>query len=165
MFGSVISNVFKSVKLKKRDYDPEMIAADDIVLPLVFKDMEQTIINPGIKTELHTYKSLGYRFKDMAELNVLEYNAYQIGILIQAIKIGVDIKINKPSSYFPKEIYKHENRTITAFVIDIIKKYEKDISIVLSETILKKDNLFTPLEAGYLLYYISFYIYDEKYKI
>ena len=165
MFGSVINNVFKSVKLKKRDYDPEMIAADDIHLPLVFKGMPLVIVNPAVKTELQAYKSLGYRFKDRRELNVLEYNSYQIGLMIQAIKIGLDLKIERPKSYFHQEILQHENRTITAFVIDIIKKYEKDVSITLSETMLRKENLFSPLEAGYLLYYLSFYIYDSKYKI
>jgi hypothetical protein len=165
MFGSVINNVFKSVKLKKRDYDPEMIAADDIQLPLIFKGMSPVVVTPAVKTELQAYKSLGYRFKDMRELNILEYNAYQIGLMIQAIKIGIDLKIEKPSIFFHKEIYKHENRTITAFVIDIIKKYEKDISMTLSETILRKEELYSPLEAGYLLYYLSFYVYDEKYKI
>ena len=165
MFGSVISSVFKSVKLKKRDYDPEMIAADDINLPLVYKDMETAVVTPMIKTELQTYKSLGYRFKNPIELNVLEYNTYQIGIMIQAIKIGIDLKVEKPNSYFHKDIYLHENRTITAFVIDLIKKYEKDVSTTASEIILKKENLFSPLEAGYLLYYLSFYINDEKYRI
>jgi hypothetical protein len=165
MFGSVINKVITSVKLKKRNYDPEMIAADDIKLPLVFNGMEKGIINPSIKTELQTYKLLGYRFKKDFELNVLEYNAYQIGLLIRAIKIGADLKVNKPKNYFHKNIFEHENRTITAFVIDIIKKYEKIIKITLSVTSLKKENIFTPLEAGYLLYYLSFYIHDKKYKI
>ena len=165
MFGSVLGNVFKSVKLKKRDYDPEMIAAGDIKLPLIFNGMEKGIVNPFIKTELQTYKSLGYRFKADFELAELTYNAYQIGLLIRAIKIGSDLKIKKPSTYFHKNIVEHENRTITAFVIDIIKKYEKIVKFTLSENLLKKENLFTPLEAGYLLYYLSFYINDEKYKI
>ena len=165
MFGSVINKVFKSVKLKKRNYDPEMITSDDINLPLIYKGMETTVVNPMIKTELQTYKSLGYRFKNPLELNILEYNNYQIGIMIQAIKLGIDLKVEKASSYFHKDIFLHENRTITAFVIDLIKKYEKDVSITSSEIILKKENLFSPLEAGYLLYYLSFYINDEKYRI
>ena len=165
MFGSVINNVFKSVRLKKRDYDPEMIAADDIKLPLIFKGMEKAIINPMIKSELQTYKSIGYRFKPMSEHDVLEYNAYQMAVMIQAIKLGIDLKVDKPSSFFHKEIFSHEHRTITAFIIDIIKKYEQMIPITNSETILKKEKPFSPLDAGYLLYYLSFYIHDEKYKI
>ncbi len=165
MFGSVVNKVFKSVRLKKRDYDPEMIASEDIHLPLVYKGMQLSIVNPVIKTELQTYKSLGYRFKNILELNIPEYNAYQIGFLIQAIKLEIDLKVDKPTNYFHKEILKHNHRTITTFVIDIIKKYEKEVSITLSEILLKKENLFSPLEAGYLLYYLSFYIEEKKHKL
>jgi len=165
MFESVINSVFKSVRLKKRDYDPEMIAAEDINLPIVFNTMEQTVVNPFIKIELQTYKSLGYRFKKEFELSVPEYNAYQIGLLIQAIKVGADIKIDKINQYFHKAVYNVEKRTLTGMVIDLIKKYEKDLSKTLSETALKKELVFTPLDAGHLLYYLSFYLNEEEYKI
>ena len=165
MFGSVINSVFKSVRLKKREYDPEMIAAEDIKLPLVYTGMTKGIVNPSIKSELQIYKSLGYRFKKDFELNVLEYNAFQIGMLIYAIKLRSELKIEKSNTFFHNNISKIEKRTLTYFVIELIKKYQKIVSITASTTALKKENIFTPLEAGYLLYYLSFYLNEEEYKI
>ena len=164
MFG-IMNNVFQSVKLKKRDYDPEMIAAEDIELPLIYKGMTKGIVNPSIKSELQTHKSLGYRFKKDFELSVQEYNAFQIGMLINAIKLKLDLKIDNPNKIFHKNISKIEKRTLTSYVIELIKKYQKDVSLSSSTTALKKENIFTPLEAGYLLYYLSFYLHEEEYRI
>jgi len=156
-FGITISKVFKSVKLKKRDYDPEIISIDDIVMPSIYMDMDFMITNAETKSELQTYKSLGYRFKKDEDLEVLEYHSYQIGIILNAFRLDIDLKISKPISYFHKNILSLDKKTIQGKVSDIIKKYDKIVNKTSSANLLKKDLVFTPLEASYLLYYLSFY--------
>jgi len=156
-FGITISKVFKSVKLKKRDYDPEIISIDDIIMPTIYKDIDFMITNAEIKTELQTYKSLGYRFKKEKELEILEYHSYQIGIMLNALRLDIDLKIPKIQNYFHKNILSLEKRTIHSKVSDIIKKYNNIVNKISSANMLKKDLVFTPLEASYLLYYLSFY--------
>jgi hypothetical protein len=156
--GSILSKVFKLNKLKKRDYDPELIDIEDISMPIVFKSLDMTITNFEAKSELKSYKSLCYRFRTLSELEVNEYHAYQIGILLNAIKLEIDLKIDKPNDYFSPDILKLSTHTIQGKVFNLIKKYDKQVKKTLSENMLKKELLFTPIEASYLLYYLSFYL-------
>jgi hypothetical protein len=161
-FGNV-KKVFRDMWLEKREYDPELISIDDIELPIVYKSLDEHRVMRDMKSELETFKSLGYRFKKSNELTVLEYHSFQIGILLQAMKFGFDLKVKGNANYFPESIYKLDHHTIQAKVFDIIKKYDREVDKMASEMILRDDMLWTPIEASYLLLYLSFYQeYEEK---
>jgi len=156
-FGGILKKAFTSVRLEKRDYDPEAISIDDIKLPTIYNQYDASRINVEIKTELKAYKSLGYRFKKENELLKKEYHSFQIGMILKAIKIGLDVKTPKDSDFFGNNILKLDYQTVVGFVSDIIKKYDTDVNVALSERMLKKDLMFDPMDMGYLLYYLSFY--------
>ncbi len=82
-FGPMKS-MFSSVWLKKRKFDPELLDVNDIRLPLFFKTVDSPLVMAEIKTELKTFKSLGYRFRTINELENKEYHSYQMGMLLKS---------------------------------------------------------------------------------
>lgn len=163
-FGGIFSKAFESVRLTKRVYDPELISIKDIELPLIFKSFDESRVQRDIKSELQTFKSLGYRFKDRNKLEDKEYYSLQIGIMLNALNHDIDLKIKNNKDYIPEFIYQSSNDTIIKQVSDIIKKFDKEVSKSISEIISKDEFIWTPIEAGYLLYYLSFYKDLPAYK-
>lgn len=157
--SGVRNNIFNVFRLKKRKFNPDIINIDDINLPIVIKNIDFDRIMADIKTDLNTYKLLGYRFKKESELeNMKEYHSLQIGILLRGLKENYDLQLrDTPSNYFPEFIVALHYYTIQGKVLDIIKKYERSVNKVLSENQLHNETLWTPIDAAYLLYYLTFY--------
>lgn len=156
-----VTNILQglSPKFKKRKFDPEIINIDDINLPIEIKNMNNERVFADIKTDLNTYKLLGYRFKSEGELSEMqEYHSLQIGIMLQGLKINYDLQMRDlPSNYFPESIAKLHYHTVQGKVLDIIKKYDKVVTKTLSENQLHNETIWTPIDAAYILYYLSFY--------
>ncbi|HFU76787.1 MAG TPA: hypothetical protein ENK66_11130 [Arcobacter sp.] len=156
--GSGMANMLDRFRLKKRKFNPDLLDIEDLHLPIEIKEMDHERILRDLKSNLKNYKLLGYRFKHESELNSLqEYNSLEIGILLRSVKDKIDLKVEKPKEYFGDVILNHHYGTIQSLVQDIIKKYERNVTKTLSEIQLKNEMLWTPIEAGQLLYYLSFY--------
>jgi hypothetical protein len=155
-FGS-IKKIFRDNWLVKRKYDPQLVSIKDISLPFIFKDMDNSRLQREIRAELQTYKSLGYRFKEKNELETNEYYSFQIGILLNALNNDIDLNIPQKEDYIADFIYKSSNDTIIRQISDIIKKFDKQVPKNISNIIAKDDFIWTPVEAGYLLYYLSLF--------
>ena len=156
-FTGIVQNIFTSPRFKKRKFDPELLDVNDIILPIYYKDIDMTRILRDIKSELHTFKSLGYRFRKLNELEKNEYHSMQIGILLKALHLGADLKVLRVEDYFPEFIYSMNYTLVQGKISDIIKKYDISVSKVSTEINLNNDYIWNPLEAGYLLFYLSFY--------
>jgi len=163
-FGGVFKKAFTSVRLQKREYNPEQVSIDDIKLPIIFNQYEELRVNIEIKTELKAYKSLGYRFKKEESLLKNEYHAFQISMILKAMKINLDLKVPKNSNFFNEKMLKLDKQTVVGIVSDIIKKYDEEVKVSQSERMLRKELIFNPKEMGYLLYYLSFYQTLEEVK-
>ncbi len=156
-FTTKVQNIFQNVWLKKRKFDPEMLDINDIKLPTYFSDFDNSRIIRDIKSELQTFKSLGYRFRKINELDKQEYHSLQIGTLLKALNSNIDLKVQKNQDYFPDFIYDFGYTTVQSKVSDIIKKYDSEVSKISTELQLRNQLIWTPLEAGYILFYLSFY--------
>lgn len=156
-FGGIFKKAFTSVKLTKREYDPEIVSINDIKLPIIYSTMDEDRVHRDIKSELQTYKSLGYRFKDRDKLEDKEYYSYQIGILLNALNNEADLKIRRPSEYIPEFIYKASNDTLAKQMSDIVKKFDAEVPKNISDIVARDQFIWTPIEAGYILYYLSIY--------
>ena len=156
-----VTNMLSSLspKFKKRKFNPNIIDIDDINLPIEIKNMNKERVFADIKTDLNTYKLLGYRFKSEGELEGMkEYHSLQIGIMLQGLKINYDLQMRENvSNYFPESIAKLHYHTIQGKVLDLIKKYDKVVTKTLSENQLHNEVIWTPIDAAYILYYLSFY--------
>ena len=155
--GGIFQKAFKSIKLTKRDYDPEIITIEDIELPIIYKDMNMDRIIRDVKSEFQTYKSLGYRFKQNSELQEKEYYSFQIGILLNAMKHNIEINIRNIKEYLPTFILNSTKDNLQYQTSEIIKRFDKEVSKDISEIIARDDFIWTPIDTGYLLYYIAKY--------
>ncbi len=156
-FGTNVQKMFSSVWLKKRKFDPEMLDVNDIKLPIYFKNIDSPRVMNEIKIELKTYKSLGYRFRKLNELDKAEYNSLQIGILLKALSLKIDLKVVANQDFFPEYIYNIGYTTVQSKVSDVIKKFDNEVSKISTELELQGQLIWTPLESGYILFYLSFY--------
>jgi hypothetical protein len=153
----MIKKLFISPRLEKRDFDPKKVSIEDIKLPKGIKSFGSNIITSTIKDEVSTYKSLGYYAKGIETLECNVYHSLQIGIMLKYIQLDMYLFIAKPSDIFPKKILLATKETLQSRVFDIFKKYDNSVKKNLTQTQLLQDIEWTPLEAGYLLYYLSIY--------
>lgn len=153
----MVKNLFVSPRLKKRDFDPEKVSIEDIKLPTVIEDFEPIITTSMVKEEVSTYRSLEYRKKSMETLRCNDYHSLQIGAILKYIKLDMYLSIPKPAEVFPKQVLLVTKETLQSRVFDIFKKYDKTVKKNLTQTQLFHDIEWTPLDAGYLLYYLSVY--------
>jgi hypothetical protein len=138
-------------------FDPSCIKNEEIKISLYLSEIEDEEILKELKSELQIFKSLGYRFQSFQELEKIEYHSYQIGILLQSLVLNFDLKIVDKTEYFPDFIYKLKYTHIQKQVMHIVEKYNKQVSKIYTKEDLRKHIIWTPMEAGYLLYYFSFY--------
>jgi hypothetical protein len=110
-----------------------------------------------VKSEFQTYKSLGYRFKQNSELQEKEYYSFQIGILLNAMKHNIEINIRNIKEYLPTFILNSTKDNLQYQTSEIIKRFDKEVSKDISEIIARDDFIWTPIDTGYLLYYIAKY--------
>ena len=159
MIFQIFFDMFKNNLWVRDDdiFDSSLINVDDIKISLYLSEIESEEILKELKSELQTFQSLGYRFKSFQELEKIEYHSYQIGILLQALVLNFDLKIVDETEYFPDFIYKLKYSHIQKQVMRMIEKYNNQVSRIYTNQDLKKHIIWTPLEAGYLLYYLSFY--------
>jgi len=157
-FGSgIMQNIFQSVRLTKRKFDPEMLDINDIKLPVYFSDLDVNRVMRDMKSELQTFKSLGYRFRKLNELEKQEYHSMQIGTLLKGLHLGLDLKVIDNESFFPEYIFTMNHTMVQSKISDIIKKYDSVVSKTSSDAVLRDELIWTPLDACYLLFYLSFY--------
>jgi hypothetical protein len=158
-FGNSVKSMFNfnNVWLKKRKFDPELLDINDIKLPIFYKTVDSPFVMSEIKIELKAFKSLGYRFRKISELETKEYHSLQMGMLLKALSLNIDLKVPSNQDYFPDFIYDMGYTTVQSRVSEVIKKYDNEVSKISSEAELKSNLMWTPLEIGYVLFYLSFY--------
>jgi hypothetical protein len=155
--GGLVKKFFKPVKLKKRDFDPEKVSIEDVRLPKILNSLGNDIIFAMMKEEISTYKSLGYHDKTLETLERKTYHSFQIGTMLRFIQSRLDILVVDTNKIFPSMITMLSFDSLQLKVFNIIGLYDKKIKKDLSGTQLINDIEWTPLDAGYLLYYIVQY--------
>ncbi len=155
MFGAIKNKISATVKIKKRVFDPEMMSAEDIVLPRVFNIVHIDSVKSSVKNEVGTFKSLGYKDMPIEKLKVLEYHSYQIGLMIKAIKEDVVNIIPDVSTVLPSISTYITKRQLHMKVFDIVNRYETNVEKDELKELLSKEVIWTPLDMAYLLYYLS----------
>jgi hypothetical protein len=155
MFSSIKKKIASTIKIKKRVFDPEMMSAEDIVLPRIFNIVHIDGVRSFVKEELGTYKSLGYKDMPIEQLKVLEYHSYQIGMMIKAIKDDVVNIIPDVSAVLPSISTYITKRQLHMKVFEIVNRYESNVEKDELKEQLRNDLIWTPLDMAYLLYYLS----------
>ncbi len=154
MFGS-IGKVFTSTRLKKRDFDPEKMSIEDITLPICLKNLDIEEARELIRSELATYKSLGYVNLPIDKLKVPEYHSYQVGVILRFLQEDKVYLIPEPEKLLPSIAMHITKRQLHVKVFDMIYRYNNSVDLDGLKEELQKDIKWTPLEMAYLFHYLT----------
>ncbi len=155
--GGFVKNIFNPVRLKKRTFDPEKVSIEDIKLPRIIDYFNSSITRSMVKEEISTYSSLNYKNKTMDELDNKEYHSFQIGIILKYLQLDYDLVVTNKDKIFPSFMKNIPSDTLQVKVFDIIAQYDKDIPKDPTGKQFTLDIRWTPLDAKYLLYYLTVY--------
>ena len=152
---NVLSKAFAlAPRLKKRTFDPEAMNEDDIELPMAVVEYNKKDLRLYVKDEISTYLSLGYKNKDIQELQKSEYHSLEIGLLLRFLKEKNNYLFNT-DEILPSFIDSSDKKKLHIKVFDLVKRYDNSVDKDASLEELEKNILWNALEVGYLLKYIS----------
>ncbi|MEA2050508.1 MAG: hypothetical protein U9O56_07245 [Campylobacterota bacterium] len=154
MFGSV-GKVFKSIKLKKRVFDPEKMSIEDITLPVCLRNLDSDEARNLVKQEIDTFKSLGYVNMPIDQLKFPEYHSYQVGTLLRFLQEDKVFLIPNIEKILPSVALHITKRQLHVKVFDMIYRYNESVDPAELKQELEVDLKWTPLEVAYLLHYIT----------
>jgi len=155
LFGSIKNKVLTPIRIKKRVFDPEKMSIEDISLPASMDKIEDDKIRDMVKDEVATFKALDYINKPLEYLKAKEYHSYQIGILLKYLKGDNVFAITKIDTVLPTFVLGTTKRQLHIKVFDVVYRYDIGVDKDASLEELKKEVKWTPLDAAYLLYYLS----------
>ncbi|MEA3498252.1 MAG: hypothetical protein U9R16_04250 [Campylobacterota bacterium] len=155
LFGSMGKEIFKSIKIKKRVFDPEKMSIEDISLPVVLRNLNSDNLTSVIADEISTFKSLGYKDKPLEQVKAKEYHSYQVGVLLKYLKDDKSYSIPKIETILPSFILGSSKKQLHIKVFDIVFRYDNSVEKDASVEELVRDIRWTPNDVAYLLYYIS----------
>jgi len=154
MFGSM-AKVFSTPKFKKRKFDPEKMSIEDIDLPRRYNLIDKEALRPLIKGEIDIFKALDYKHKPDDQLKCLEYNSWQIGILLKFIKEDMVYLYNDIENILSSNAVYITKKNLHIKVFNIVYRYNQEIDKDDPKEILEKDIRWSPQDAAYLLRYIT----------
>lgn len=161
LFGAIKKAVYQAPRLKKRNFDPEKMTIDDIILPNVIVDIDPDAIRDLIKEEVDVYKTLDYKDKPLDQLKINEYHSFQVGLMLRYIKDDKLYLLSNPGDILPSHITYTTKRELHTKVFEVVYRYVNAVDKDASVESLKKDIKWSPQDAGYLLAYLNT---QEKYK-
>ncbi len=163
LFNGVAKKVFESIRLKKRVFDPEKVSIEDVQLPKIISDLGDKLVSNMIKEEISAYRSLGYKDKSLGALEVNTYHSFQIGVILKYLQLDHDLFIPNKNEIFPSFVKDYTFESLQVKVFDIIDLYDKIAPKDPSKQNLIDHIKWSPLDATYLLYYLT--VYKEKNEI
>jgi len=155
LFGSIKNTILTPIKIKKRVFDPEKMSIEDISLPSTIINIDNERIRDMIKEEVSTFKALDYRNKPLEQIKAKEYHSYQIGILLKYLKGDNVYAITNIDTVLPTFVLGTTKRQLHTKVFDVVYRYDIGVDKDSKIDELKKEIKWTPLDAAYLLYYLS----------
>lgn len=156
LFGNISKKIFNTAKIKKRDFDPAKMSAEDITLPFSIAKTDNTLIKGLLEHYISAYKSLGYKNKNAQDLgSIKEYSSYEIGVLLKYIKDNQVYSIPNKEKILPDFILNISKKQLHLKVFDLVHRYEIGVNKTLNIEELKMELKWTPLDMGYILYYIN----------
>lgn len=161
LFGSIKKVIPSAPRFKKRNFNPEKMTIDDIILPEVIVNLDGESIRDLIKEEVDTYKALGYKDKPLDQLKVQEYHSFQIGLMLRYIKDEKLYLLSNAETILPSHIVNITKRELHTKVFEVVYRYVNGVDKEISQEKLKKDMKWSAQDAGYLLKYLNT---EEKYK-
>ncbi|MBI3873565.1 MAG: hypothetical protein HY307_00855 [Arcobacter sp.] len=140
-------------KERKKRKPIDYVQLEKLELPMEIANMDKNTTKEFLKDEFSIYSSLKFKSADLKTLTEKNYHSYQIGIMIQFIKQNVEFFVADTKNVFPPLMLQHNENTIKLNVGDIVEKYSQNVSKYDKQDALRKQTIWTPMEATFLLYY------------
>lgn len=128
---------------------------DDIELPMSIVNYDKQDMRITIKSEIDTFRLLGYKDKTLEDIKAVEYHSCQIGLMLKYVKDGKYFPIEKIEEIIPNFVLGATKKQLHIKVFDLVYRYDNSVDKTSSLEELEKQIIWTPLEAAYLLRYIN----------
>jgi hypothetical protein len=147
-----LTTLFGGGKKKKRiNYIAKVKA---ITLPVAVEKLTALTLKNILANEMRTFKSLDYSRSNPTQLEEKTYHSFQIAILIKCIKEGIFDTLEGLNPTFHTIITKSPPSLIKKKILQTAIKYSTSVDTGNSESQLKAELIWSPLQASYMFYYI-----------
>jgi Ca2+/Na+ antiporter len=171
LFGIILISVFivflfiskKSIKKSKKpinnnsnlnNIDIKMVDISFLKIPKRIKEMEPSLLYKDCKNLLENFKVLKYNKKERNELSLIEWNNWEVFMLIGLIKINKDIFISNPLEIFHPSIANLTKPELIKEINRIFLKYNR-IDKDFTYDILRSQLNWSAREVSIIFLYLS----------
>jgi hypothetical protein len=143
---------------KQNEKTTSQMSIDKVLFPFDLMKLNEMIIKKISRKTVSTYKSLGYNTQSFDDMDVeLSFNSFEIGVLLLFYKHDYDLLLPGNDKIFPPFVEKKSLSEIKALVEKLNYRYHNYVDRYFNESDLKNQNRWSPVDATYLMYYLSKY--------
>ncbi len=132
-------------------------ALKKIQMPKVISEMNHKDLRSYGEDLLKTYKAIGYHDKKKHELEEIEWNSWEVSIIIQMYKEDFALTVPQYKEIFPKYLADNTVHSLETKLHPIFNKYSKEITLTGSEKYLKDTVIWSSYEMSVLLLFLARY--------
>lgn len=128
-----------------------------ITLPKVIEDIPHKDIRSHAEELLKTYKALDYNQKTRKDLEDIEWNSWEVSIVIKMYK--EDFALNAPTykKIFPKDMIDNSIYNLEMKLHPIFKNYAKEVTLTGSKKYLRDQRIWSNYDMSVLLLFLCRY--------
>lgn len=128
-----------------------------IKLPKVIETMDHKDLRSHAEELMKTYKALDYQEKSRKELDQIEWNSWEVSIIIMMYKNDFALFVPQYKKFFPKDIVDNSVYSLEFRLHPLFDKYKKEVTLTGSEVYLKDQVIWSSFEMSVLLLFLSKY--------
>lgn len=119
-------------------------------------EMEALLLQKDCKKLFDNFKSLAYTKKNKQDLALVEWNNWEVFLLMGLIKIDKDMFISNPHEVLHPSIAQLSKSEVVSHMNVIFDKYNK-LDKDLTSDVLRSQINWSPIEVSTIFYYLSIY--------
>lgn len=128
-----------------------------IRLPKVIETMDHKDLRTHAEQLMKTYKALEYKEKSRKELDAIEWNSWEVSIIIMMYKNDFALFVPQYKKFFPSDIADSSVYSLEFRLHPLFEKYKKEVTLTGSEVYLKDQVIWSSFEMSVLLLFLSKY--------
>jgi hypothetical protein len=159
IFSKKRTNHVKNEKLEELDKNPKHSRNSQISSLKIHKkivEMEVSLLQKDCKKLFDNFKSLAYTKKNKQDLALVEWNNWEIFLLMGLIKMDKDMFISNPHEVLHSSIAQLSKSEVVSHMNVIFDKYNK-LDKDLTSDVLRSQIKWSPIEVSTIFYYLSIY--------
>lgn len=134
--------------------DDDELLGQDLIFPQPIEDLTKNALREIVRSELATYKWLGYNKKTLEQNHIPEWHNWQFGYFVKAVKLSICIPVFAKENIFHSEVLKIKKEQLRSQVVAMLDKYKKTVNIDKHRDELDKEIAWSSFEVGVILLYL-----------